>query len=107
MFTPREKLVENDVKACWFSRGKSKDSLIQFGESGIRVDRRWHYFDDVVPTQKVTTDFHVTNLNATPVRIPKILTSCGCTTVNKSEGGIEIAPGETEPIEVEMVIGDK
>lgn len=64
----------------------------------VTFNERAHNFGTITQGEVVSTTFELTNEGERPLKIRKIKSSCGCTATKPSSD--EIAPGETETIEV-------
>jgi len=62
------------------------------------VDKRMHDFGNIGQTEKVETEFEITNTGASVLNIRKIAANCGCTVSNLEKNDLE--PGESSKIKI-------
>lgn len=93
--------------AVWRHRaGTPADDVVAIGPAKLSVNRLWRSFGATTPFTVAHTEFRLSNVSKTPLRIISINTSCGCTTV----GGLtarNLPPGASAVIPVSVQTGSE
>jgi hypothetical protein len=91
--------------AVWRHRpGTPADDVVAIGPAKLSVNRLWRSFGATTPFTVVHSEFRLSNVSQTPLRMVSINTSCGCTTV----GGVtakSLSPGASAVIPVSVRTG--
>jgi hypothetical protein len=82
------------------------EQLIEVGSARVAVSRLWHDFGLTKPFSVVQAQFRLENVSAAPVRIERVATSCGCTTVGGGKAG-SILPGMSIAVPVTVSTGSR